>query len=148
MPHVVCIDNPKGLPTDKVPWVPGRDTWWHRAVGTKGRSAPVEWVDAEDPLFMLYTSGSTGRPKGVVHTTGGYMVGSATTFKYAFDFKETDVYFSTADCGWITGHTYLTYGPLLNCELRSPAPKSLRPRLQRLVICLSVCVHALWTLPP
>ncbi|GMN57354.1 hypothetical protein TIFTF001_026457 [Ficus carica] len=74
----------------------------------------VEWVDAEDPLFLLYTSGSTGKPKGVLHTTGGYMVYTATTFKYAFDYKPTDIYWCTADCGWITGHSYVTYGPLLN----------------------------------
>ncbi|RRT84986.1 hypothetical protein B296_00007366 [Ensete ventricosum] len=90
----------------------------------------VEWVDAEDPLFLLYTSGSTGKPKGVLHTNGGYMVYTATTFKYAFDYKPSDVYWyssmyfcgyaycrvplCTADCGWITGHSYVTYGPLLN----------------------------------
>ncbi|THU50121.1 hypothetical protein C4D60_Mb06t16740 [Musa balbisiana] len=74
----------------------------------------VEWVDAEDPLFLLYTSGSTGKPKGVLHTTGGYMVYTATTFKYAFDHKPSDIYWCTADCGWITGHSYVTYGPLLN----------------------------------
>ncbi|THG02227.1 hypothetical protein TEA_004572 [Camellia sinensis var. sinensis] len=74
----------------------------------------VEWVDAEDSLFLLYTSGSTGKPKGVLHTTGGYMIYTATTFKYAFDYKPSDIYWCTADCGWITGHSYVTYGPLLN----------------------------------
>ncbi|KAL6959838.1 Acetyl-coenzyme A synthetase, cytoplasmic [Sarracenia purpurea var. burkii] len=74
----------------------------------------VEWVDAEDPLFLVYTSGSTGKPKGVLHTTGGYMIYTATTIKYAFDYKPSDVYWCTADCGWITGHSYVTYGPLLN----------------------------------
>ncbi|KAE9446112.1 hypothetical protein C3L33_22062, partial [Rhododendron williamsianum] len=74
----------------------------------------VEWVDAEDPLFLLYTSGSTGKPKGVLHTTGGYMIWTATTFKYAFDYKPSDIYWCTADCGWITGHSYVSYGPLLN----------------------------------
>lgn len=74
----------------------------------------VEWMDAEDPLFMLYTSGSTGKPKGVLHTTAGYMLYAATTFKYSFDFQEDDVYWCTADIGWITGHTYVTYGPMLN----------------------------------
>ena len=74
----------------------------------------TEWVDAEDALFMLYTSGSTGKPKGVVHTTGGYMVYAATTTKYVFDLKPGDLFWCTADCGWITGHTYVTYGPLLN----------------------------------
>ncbi|GAU42268.1 hypothetical protein TSUD_327460 [Trifolium subterraneum] len=77
-------------------------------------TCPVEWLDAEDPLFLLYTSGSTGKPKGVVHTTGGYMVYTATTFKYAFDYKPSDIYWCTADCGWITGHSYVTYGPILN----------------------------------
>ena len=74
-----------------------------------------EWVDAEDPLFLLYTSGSTGRPKGVLHTTGGYMLWTATTFKYTFDYQPGDVYWCTADIGWITGHSYITYGPLANC---------------------------------
>ena len=76
--------------------------------------AEVEWMEAEDPLFMLYTSGSTGVPKGVLHTCAGYMLYAATTFKYSFDFQESDVYWCTADIGWITGHTYVTYGPLLN----------------------------------
>mmetsp|Transcript_64432 Transcript_64432/g.172547 ORF Transcript_64432/g.172547 Transcript_64432/m.172547 type:complete len:675 (+) Transcript_64432:68-2092(+) len=74
---------------------------------------PVTWHDAEHPLFMLYTSGSTGKPKGVLHTTGGYMIWAGTTFRYTFDYQEGDVYFCTADCGWITGHTYLAYGPML-----------------------------------
>ena len=77
-------------------------------------TAEVEWMDAEDPLFMLYTSGSTGVPKGVLHTCAGYMLYAATTFKYSFDYHENDVYWCTADIGWITGHTYVTYGPLLN----------------------------------
>ncbi|CAI0555796.1 unnamed protein product [Linum tenue] len=83
-------------------------------VPTYSTICEVEWVDAEDPLFLLYTSGSTGKPKGVLHTTGGYMVYTATTFKYAFDYKPSDIYWCTADCGWITGHSYVTYGPLLN----------------------------------
>ena len=74
----------------------------------------MEWVDSEDPLFVLYTSGSTGKPKGVLHTTGGYMVYAATTSKYIFDLQDKDVFFCTADCGWITGHSYVAYGPLLN----------------------------------
>lgn len=72
------------------------------------------WVNAEDPLFILYTSGSTGKPKGVLHTTAGYLIYAATTFKYVFDYKQNDVYWCTADIGWITGHTYVVYGPLAN----------------------------------
>jgi len=92
----------------------GRDEWWEAAVGRESGEAETEWVDAEDPSFILYTSGSTGKPKGILHTTGGYMLNAATTFKYTFDTHSDDVFFCTADCGWITGHTYVTYGPLLN----------------------------------
>ncbi|XP_062105271.1 acetyl-coenzyme A synthetase, chloroplastic/glyoxysomal-like isoform X2 [Humulus lupulus] len=92
----------------------GRDVWWQDVIPKYPTHCAVEWVDAEDPLFLLYTSGSTGKPKGVLHTTGGYMVYTATTFKYAFDYKPSDIYWCTADCGWITGHSYVTYGPLLN----------------------------------
>jgi len=92
----------------------GRDAWWSDAVPGQPAECAVEWRDAEDPLFLLYTSGSTGKPKGVVHTTGGYMVSAAMTFKYAFDYQPGDVFWCTADCGWITGHTYVAYGPLLN----------------------------------
>jgi acetyl-CoA synthetase len=113
VPVVLVIDNPAAMPADEAPFTPGRDVWWHDVQGRQAGSAPVTWVDAEDPLFMLYTSGSTGKPKGVVHSTGGYMVYSATTFKYVFDYRPGDVYWCTADCGWITGHSYLAYGPLL-----------------------------------
>jgi len=94
----------------------GRDVAWGPAVAAASPDCPPEWVDAEHPLFILYTSGSTGKPKGVLHTTGGYMVGAATTFKYVFNFHpdQGDVFFCTADCGWITGHSYVAYGPLLN----------------------------------
>ena len=92
----------------------GRDVWWHEALSAADPSCAVEWMGAEDPLFVLYTSGSTGKPKGVVHTTGGYMVYAATTSKYIFDLKPEDTFFCTADCGWITGHSYVTYGPMLN----------------------------------
>ncbi|MCL2757528.1 MAG: acetate--CoA ligase [Coriobacteriia bacterium] len=93
---------------------PGRDVYYHEEVARKDikRHCDIEWVDAEHPLFILYTSGSTGRPKGVVHTTGGYLLGTSITFKYIFDTHEDDVYFCTADAGWITGHSYLVYGPL------------------------------------
>jgi len=92
----------------------GRDQWWHEALEKQSSECPVEWVEAEAPLFILYTSGSTGTPKGVLHTTGGYMIGAATTFRYAFDMREGDIWFCTADVGWITGHTYVAYGPMLN----------------------------------
>lgn len=92
----------------------GRDIWWHEAVKGKSTSCEPEWLDATDPLFILYTSGSTGKPKGVLHGTGGYMVYAATTFKYIFDHREEDIYWCTADIGWITGHSYIVYGPLLN----------------------------------
>ncbi|KAH9593417.1 Acetyl-coenzyme A synthetase [Trypanosoma melophagium] len=96
----------------------GRDAWYDDVVKTMTEEqlsdCPVEWVGAEDPLFMLYTSGSTGKPKAILHTTAGYMVYAATTFKYSFDYHLDDVYFCTADIGWITGHSYLVYGPMLN----------------------------------
>lgn len=93
---------------------PERDISWSVAVQNASPDSPVEWVESEHPLFILYTSGSTGKPKGVVHATGGYMVYTATTFKYTFDYHPGDVFFSTSDCGWITGHSYVTYGPLFN----------------------------------
>ncbi|KAM3760988.1 hypothetical protein ACB098_01G233700 [Castanea mollissima] len=112
----VCLtyENQSAMNRESTNWQEGRDIWWQDVVPKYPTTCDVEWVDAEDPLFLLYTSGSTGKPKGVLHTTGGYMVYSATTFKYAFDYKPSDVYWCTADCGWITGHSYVTYGPLLN----------------------------------
>ncbi|RYR54098.1 hypothetical protein Ahy_A06g029363 isoform C [Arachis hypogaea] len=112
----VCLvyDNPVALKREDTKWTQGRDIWWQDVIPKYPSTCPVEWVDAEDPLFLLYTSGSTGKPKGVLHTAGGYMVYTATTFKYAFDYKPSDIYWCTADCGWITGHSYVTYGPLLN----------------------------------
>ncbi len=91
-----------------------RDIWYHDLVKNASPEYPCEMFDAENPLFILYTSGSTGTPKGVVHTTGGYLLYSAMTFKYAFDYKEDDVYWCTADVGWITGHSYMVYGPMVN----------------------------------
>jgi len=90
----------------------GRDIWWHEAMEKASDECPVTWMKAEDPLFILYTSGSTGKPKGVQHSVGGYMVYAGTTFKYVFDYHEGDVYWCTADIGWITGHSYIVYGPL------------------------------------
>ena len=90
----------------------GRDVWWEEAVSQQPPDCPVEWMDAEDPLFILYTSGSTGKPKGVQHNVGGYMVWTGTTFKYIFDYHDGDIYWCTADIGWVTGHSYIVYGPL------------------------------------
>jgi acetyl-CoA synthetase len=90
----------------------GRDVWWHEEMEKASADCPPEWVDAEDPLFLLYTSGSTGKPKGVLHTTGGYMIYTAHTFKHIFDYHDDDVFWCTADIGWVTGHSYIVYGPL------------------------------------
>ncbi|GAA3591956.1 acetate--CoA ligase [Gibbsiella greigii] len=93
-------------------WQQGRDLWWHELVQGVSTDCPAEEMNAEDPLFILYTSGSTGKPKGVLHTTGGYLVYAAMTFKYVFDYHDGDIYWCTADVGWVTGHSYLLYGPL------------------------------------
>ena len=92
----------------------GRDLWWHELMAKAQAECPPEWMDAEDLLYILYTSGTTGKPKGLVHTTGGYSVQSYLTTKYVFDLREDDVYWCTADCGWVTGHSYVVYGPLQN----------------------------------
>jgi acetyl-CoA synthetase len=90
----------------------GRDVWWHDAISGKPASCEPEWVDAEHPLFLLYTSGSTGKPKGIQHSSAGYLLNAKLTTKWAFDLKEDDIYWCTADVGWVTGHTYVVYGPL------------------------------------
>eukprot|EP01043_Picozoa_sp_COSAG02_P055072 COSAG02_NODE_6332_length_3645_cov_3.053582_1_plen_590_part_10 len=110
---IVYERKPSGMPAEGVPMQAGRDLSWATEMSKASAECDVEWMDAEDPLFMLYTSGSTGTPKGVLHTTGGYMVYAASTFQTVFDYQPGDVYWCTADCGWITGHTYIAYGPLL-----------------------------------
>jgi acetyl-CoA synthetase len=97
-----------------VAWIEGRDLWYHEVVDAADDVCEPEQMDAEDPLFILYTSGSTGKPKGVLHTTGGYLVFAAMTHKYTFDYQDGEVYWCTADVGWVTGHTYIVYGPLAN----------------------------------
>jgi acetyl-CoA synthetase len=97
-----------------IDWNEGRDIWYHEAAENVAADCPVEIMDAEDPLFILYTSGSTGKPKGAMHTTGGYLLYAAITHKYVFDYHEGDVYWCTADVGWVTGHSYIVYGPLAN----------------------------------
>ncbi len=97
-----------------IDWTDDRDIWLHEATGQVSDDCPPESMAAEDPLFILYTSGSTGKPKGVLHTTGGYLLQAAMTFKYVFDYRDGEVYWCTADVGWVTGHTYIVYGPLCN----------------------------------
>ncbi len=98
----------------KIGWVSGRDHWYHEVTEKASADCPPEKMDAEDPLFILYTSGSTGKPKGVLHTTGGYMVYASMTHQYVFDYHDGDIYWCTADVGWVTGHSYILYGPLAN----------------------------------
>ena len=97
-----------------IAWQEGRDVWYHDITADMSDDCEAESMDSEDPLFILYTSGSTGKPKGVLHTTGGYLLGAAITHKYIFDYHDGDVYWCTADVGWVTGHTYIVYGPLAN----------------------------------
>jgi len=97
-----------------IDWVEGRDVWYHEACAAVSADCPAEEMSAEDPLFILYTSGSTGKPKGVLHTTGGYCVYTAMTHEYVFDYRPGEIYWCTADVGWVTGHSYIVYGPLQN----------------------------------
>ncbi len=108
-----------------VPMHEGRDLWWHDLMRDAPQTCPAEPMDSEDLLYLLYTSGSTGKPKGIMHTTGGYMVGVTLTAKWVFDLKDEDVYWCTADVGWVTGHSYIVYGPLSNgatCVIYEGAP--------------------------
>ncbi|MGF6398554.1 acetyl-CoA synthetase [Pseudomonas frederiksbergensis] len=107
---VIVVERTQG----QVSWVQDRDIWYHQALRDVGDDCPPEPMDAEDPLFILYTSGSTGKPKGVLHTTGGYLLQAAMTFKYVFDYRDGEVFWCTADVGWVTGHSYIVYGPLAN----------------------------------
>ncbi|WKE67306.1 acetate--CoA ligase [Gallaecimonas kandeliae] len=130
-----ALANPEVKTVDKVivfkrtggdiQWHQGRDLWWHELEAAVGNDCPAAEMNAEDPLFILYTSGSTGKPKGVLHTTGGYLVYASLTHEVVFDYKPGEVYWCTADIGWITGHSYLVYGPLANgatCLLHEGVP--------------------------
>ncbi|WP_027706633.1 acetate--CoA ligase [Zooshikella ganghwensis] len=109
--HSVIVIKRNG---GNIAWKAGRDIWYHELAAKVASSCPPETMDAEDPLFILYTSGSTGKPKGVLHTTGGYLLQATMSFKYIFDYQPGEVYWCTADVGWVTGHSYIIYGPLAN----------------------------------
>ncbi|MHA2601244.1 MAG: acetate--CoA ligase [Candidatus Thorarchaeota archaeon SMTZ1-83] len=111
-PNVESVLVVQRMGMDDTPWTEGRDAWYHEELAKVDDKCEPEWVNAEDPLFILYTSGSTGKPKGVLHTTGGYMTYTTYSFKTIFDWHPGDVYWCTADIGWITGHSYIVYGPL------------------------------------
>jgi acetyl-CoA synthetase len=125
--HVVVVQRRPGSGGDEAfaQMKEGRDRWWHDLMRDASATCEPEQMDAEDVLYILYTSGTTGKPKGIVHTTGGYMVGCHATTKYVFDLKEDDVYWCTADVGWVTGHSYIVYGPLAcgaTCLMYEGAP--------------------------
>ncbi|HTT08940.1 MAG TPA: acetate--CoA ligase [Gammaproteobacteria bacterium] len=108
--NVVVVRRTGGM----APWTPGRDVWYHEAMAAAAADCPAQPMDAEAPLFILYTSGSTGKPKGVLHACGGYLLFAAMTHKYVFDYHDGDIHWCTADVGWVTGHSYILYGPLAN----------------------------------
>ena len=108
--HVLVVRNTGG----DIPWHKDRDLWCHELMAKVPADCPAEEMNAEDPLFILYTSGSTGKPKGVLHTTGGYLVYASLTHRYVFDYRDREIYWCTADVGWVTGHSYIVYGPLAN----------------------------------
>ncbi len=110
--HCLVVHRGAGVDPTATPLQEGRDTWWHRALEAQSADAPAEAMDAEDVLYILYTSGTTGKPKGIVHTTGGYLTQVLATTRMVFDLKPDDVYWCTADVGWVTGHSYTVYGPL------------------------------------
>ncbi|HPV77550.1 MAG TPA: AMP-binding protein, partial [Gemmatimonadaceae bacterium] len=125
--HVVVVQRRTSGPIGEayVEMQEGRDHWWHRLMQQADASCPPEPMESEDVLFILYTSGTTGKPKGIVHTTGGYLTAVAYTTKYVFDLRDEDVFWCTADVGWVTGHSYLVYGPLANgatCVMYEGAP--------------------------
>lgn len=120
--HCLVLQRIKDQAT---PMVDGRDIWWHESVDSASNDCPATPLDSETPLFVLYTSGSTGKPKGILHTTAGYTLWSKRTFQWVFDHRDDDVYWCTADCGWITGHSYVVYGPLAagaTCLMYEGAP--------------------------
>lgn len=149
--HVVVVQRRPGAGGDEAfaTMKEGRDHWWHRLMADAEADCKPEQMDAEDVLYILYTSGTTGKPKGIVHTTGGYLVGVTTTTKLVFDLKEDDVFWCTADVGWVTGHSYLVYGPLANgatCVMYEGAPDW--PERDRFwQICARYGVTILYTAP-
>jgi acetyl-CoA synthetase len=149
--HVVVVQRRPGATGDEshAEMKEGRDHWWHRLMASADSKCEPEQMDAEDVSFILYTSGTTGKPKGIVHTTAGYLLGTTVTTKYVFDLKDDDVFWCTADVGWITGHSYLVYGPLSNgatCVMFEGAPDW--PERDRFwAICERYGVTILYTAP-